>query len=1067
MDPHHPDDDDDPPRPSSGSSQHQPPEGGAPVRKKSPRRPRTRSPVPAWSSANRRKKTLSGGDGSESSREPSPLPVPSSSSSFLGRRSASPPRRESGGASASGPSGPSGGGIGGDVGIMSQPNSPSLGGRLLGRMASKFVSKSDAHLFQSIKVGFLSRLSRKRFAERGGKTEEEGASSSSPIHTPSFTRTPTPTPPPSRADAHRPRTFSSCCRTEVSFDTDLEGDYAPEGDGGGGGGGRSYSKNSATPPTTSIANANSSGRSGDGGSYGTLSLGESGSLPLDSLNAPATATSTTATTTTTTPSSKATPSSAATTAANATTTTTETMAPSQHHFHTLMVHLHHGRSLVARDACGSSDPYVKVKVGDKLLYKSKTINRDLNPTWDEIFILPIVDINQHVIFKVFDYDWGLSDDFMGMTSIDPGRLPLNKQAEYSLILTETNTPGTEYMGEIVMSLTLVPRTLEEKEIWMSGDGRFIDTQKRAKSQVWSSVLTVLIIEAKNLSPGPDNYVMDSYVKFRLGTQKYKTRTVSRTTNPKWLEQFDFYLYEGQPQILDLQLFDEAFSKDYIGRVAIDIGLLEKERTHQKELKLQEGNGQVFLLLTVSGTHGVDSISDLINHTPSPEQDVKLRAKYSLTNSLNSFSDVGTLTVKVFEAQGLAALDIGGKSDPFVVLELVNARLQTQTEYRTLNPIWNKIFTFAVKDFTSILDLTVFDEDKNHKQEFLGRLSLPLWEIKNGEKKWHLLKDRKLLRLAAGNCPKILLELSVHWNPLRAAVRVLDPPEAKLLVANQGFRRETFLLNIDRLKRIGIGIYDIIQYLESCLDWESPVRSVIALVTYQVICYTFQPCMLPLFVLLFMFRQWFLGSVLGRPLHDEDLVSVDENILDDDDDDKDEDDQVKKLSLRQKLQAVQEATQTLQNVLGDIASTFESAKNTFRMKIPFITWLVVVALILGTVILYFVPVRYLAMAYGFHKFFKPILRPNAVPTNELYNIVLRVPDNLQLIYYRPLNPASTSPSRSAKPSSAGERSKSPPGATGSGSKSTSKSVIRGDSGDAGGGSSSGSIGKEPKKKFKFW
>lgn len=93
-------------------------------------------------------------------------------------------------------------------------------------------------------------------------------------------------------------------------------------------------------------------------------------------------------------------------------------------------------------------------------------------------------------------------------------------------------------------------------------------------------------------------------------------------------------------------------------------------------------------------------------------------------------------------------------------------LQTQTEYRTLNPIWNKIFTFAIKDFTSILELTVFDEDKNHKQEFLGRLSIPLWEISNGEKKWHLLKDRKLLRLAAGNNPKILLEMSVQWNPVR-------------------------------------------------------------------------------------------------------------------------------------------------------------------------------------------------------------------------------------------------------------------------------------------------------------
>lgn len=47
---------------------------------------------------------------------------------------------------------------------------------------------------------------------------------------------------------------------------------------------------------------------------------------------------------------------------------------------------------------------------------------------------------------------------------------------------------------------------------------------------------------------------------------------------------------------------------------------------------------------------------------------------------------------VFKAQGLAAADIGGKSDPFAVLELVNARLQTHTEYKTLNPEWNKMFT---------------------------------------------------------------------------------------------------------------------------------------------------------------------------------------------------------------------------------------------------------------------------------------------------------------------------------------------------------------------------------------
>ena len=49
---------------------------------------------------------------------------------------------------------------------------------------------------------------------------------------------------------------------------------------------------------------------------------------------------------------------------------------------------------------GSSDPYVKVKIGDKLYYKTKTIYRDLNPFWDEAFVLPINDLTQPVMFKV-------------------------------------------------------------------------------------------------------------------------------------------------------------------------------------------------------------------------------------------------------------------------------------------------------------------------------------------------------------------------------------------------------------------------------------------------------------------------------------------------------------------------------------------------------------------------------------------------------------------------------------------------------------------------------------------
>lgn len=65
---------------------------------------------------------------------------------------------------------------------------------------------------------------------------------------------------------------------------------------------------------------------------------------------------------------------------------------------------------------------------------------------------------------------------------------------------------------------------------------------------------------------------------------------------------------------------------------------------------------------------------------------------NLLRTLHNIRDVGHLRVKVYRAQGLAAADIGGKSDPFCVLELTNSRLQTQTEYKTLSPNWNKIFS---------------------------------------------------------------------------------------------------------------------------------------------------------------------------------------------------------------------------------------------------------------------------------------------------------------------------------------------------------------------------------------
>lgn len=53
------------------------------------------------------------------------------------------------------------------------------------------------------------------------------------------------------------------------------------------------------------------------------------------------------------------------------------------------------------DKSGTSDPYVKFKSGSRLLYKSKTVRKELNPVFDEMFTVPIEDPFELINIKVF------------------------------------------------------------------------------------------------------------------------------------------------------------------------------------------------------------------------------------------------------------------------------------------------------------------------------------------------------------------------------------------------------------------------------------------------------------------------------------------------------------------------------------------------------------------------------------------------------------------------------------------------------------------------------------------
>ncbi|XP_011632611.1 multiple C2 and transmembrane domain-containing protein isoform X1 [Pogonomyrmex barbatus] len=580
----------------------------------------------------------------------------------------------------------------------------------------------------------------------------------------------------------------------------------------------------------------------------------------------------------------------------------------------------------------------------------------------------------------------------------------------------------------------VKEKIEDIYRYFQRTNRLADVNRRLKSQIWSSVVTIVLVEAKNLLPMDIDGLSDPYVKFRLGTEKYKSKVVNKTLNPIWLEQFDLHLYEdpylGQELEVTVWDRDKSHQDDLMGKTVINLAILERETTHRLWRELEDGAGSIFLLLTISGTTASETISDLAAHEETPVEHAQLVQRYAIMNTLQRIRDVGHLTVKVYRAQGLAAADLGGKSDPFCVLELVNARLQTQTEYKTLAPNWQKIFTFNVKDINSVLEVTVYDEDRDHKVEFLGKVAIPLLKIRNGEKRWYALKDKKLRGRAKGNCPQILLEMTVIWNIFRACIRTLNPKEKKYMEPEVKFKRQVFLRNVLRLKAIIVIFIDIGKYIQSCWEWENKMRSVFALVIFIFGCYYFEPYMIPGVALLILlkyyllsgersgFNHWICGQVAvvtGAPLiyatsqfQDHSEIGSDDcpPTPGDDDDDEDDKDKEEKKSLKERLQAIQEVTQTVQNSIGYIASLCEKVKNLFNFTIPYLSYLAMILAIAGAVVLYFIPVRYLILAWGVNKFSRKILRPHSVPNNELLDLISRVPDDEELLNYRELKPVPT-------------------------------------------------------------
>ncbi|XP_076429185.1 synaptotagmin-5-like [Peromyscus maniculatus bairdii] len=104
-----------------------------------------------------------------------------------------------------------------------------------------------------------------------------------------------------------------------------------------------------------------------------------------------------------------------------------------------------------------------------------------------------------------------------------------------------------------------------------------------------------------------------------------------------------------------------------------------------------------------------------------------RLQYSLDYDFQT----GQLLVGILQAEGLAALDLGGSSDPYVSVYLLpdkRRRHETKVHRQTLNPHFGETFAFKVPYVElggRVLVMAVYDFDRFSRNDAIGEVRVPM------------------------------------------------------------------------------------------------------------------------------------------------------------------------------------------------------------------------------------------------------------------------------------------------------------------------------------------------------
>ncbi|XP_045621084.1 synaptotagmin 1 isoform X2 [Procambarus clarkii] len=257
----------------------------------------------------------------------------------------------------------------------------------------------------------------------------------------------------------------------------------------------------------------------------------------------------------------------------------------------------------------------------------------------------------------------------------------------------------------------------------------------------SNSLSVTAIQCEELPALDMGGTSDPYVKVYLlpdKKKKFETKVHRKTLNPVFNETFTFKVpyadIMSKTLVFGIYDFDRFSKHDQIGEVKIPLCQVDLAQT-------------------------IEEWRDLVSVEGDGGQDNKLG---DICFSLRYVPTAGKLTVVILEAKNLKKMDVGGLSDPYVKICLIQngkrlKKKKTSIKKCTLNPYYNESFSFEIP-FEQIqkvnLQVTVVDYDRIGTSEPIGRCVLGMnasgTELRHWSDmlasprrpiaQWHTLKD---------------------------------------------------------------------------------------------------------------------------------------------------------------------------------------------------------------------------------------------------------------------------------------------------------------------------------------